>query len=226
MRPVTPTNANRQSQPTKRKQMAILKIPCTKGKAMFELDTDNIPQHVYEAMLYAGAKEFLNKGMSKITTAKLEGEELEKAQAAANAQAEKNLKAIVDGTIKLPGVKAPSKVSGVVKTEAMRIARNLIKDTLKAQGKRPSTIPASVITDLAKKLLDADPEIIKEAEANVAARTKLKVTIDLSGVQEDAKLAATADARKKAAKGSGTLSAKQAGKVAPRSKKAPAQAQA
>lgn len=197
--------------------MAKFSIPVTKAKASVEVDTDVIPEDVYAYALQLGLKELVNRGMTKITVAKLEGEELSKAQAAALAQAEKNVEAINAGTVRKTGAKAAGKASGATMTEAMRLARALIKDQMKAQGIKVSHVEASEITRYAKQLVEADSSLLETAKANIEARSKATIAIDVTTIKTSPKLVAAAEAKKKAPK-DGTLSAKQAGKPALRQK--------
>jgi len=196
--------------------MGIMQIAVTKGKGYVEIDTDPLPQHVYEEALRLGLKEMVNRGMSKITVAKLEGEDLAKAQAAAMAKASENVEDIKAGKIKIAGQKTTSgKVSGAVNTEAMRLARNIVKDTLKANGYKISHYKASEISAAAKELIAGDPGILAQAEKNLADRATAPVAIDLkslvAGMKEDPDLVAKAEKKKAEAKDQ--LSAKQAGMV-------------
>jgi hypothetical protein len=202
--------------------MATLSIPVTKGKANVEFDTDALPDAVYQEALRLGLKELANRGMSKVTKAAYPNEEEMKAKAMEVAKA--NVENIVAGKIKFTGQKA-SKVSGAVKTEAMRLARNLVKDAIKASGGKISHYEASEITKAAKELLEADQSLLKMAEDNIAAREQVGKTekIDLSKIAVSDKLVAKAEAKKKAS--TSTLSATQAGKVKTKSKnKAPTEA--
>lgn len=207
--------------------MAILKVSVTKGKDTVDIDTDTLPEAVYAEAMLQGLKVLMNRGMSKVTKEAHSGDE-EAMKAAAMAVAAKNLEAIKSGDIKFSGeAKKASKVSGALRTEAMRLARNVIKDELKKAGLKISHIDASEITAAAKELLDDEaqgPSILAMAQANLEERTKVPVASSvISAIKTNPKKVAAAEAKKKE-KGD-TLSAKQAGKVSPRAKKAP-QAQA
>ena len=199
--------------------MAELQVPVTKGGASVVIDTDKLPQEVYEAALAEGLKSLVNKGMSKIMTKGLEGQKLAEAQAAAMTKAQQNADAMHAGTVKLPGRKAKGKTPGKVMTEAMRLARNLIKDAMKAQGIKISHVKASEITKAAKAYLEQDASLIQKAEANLAEREAAPApTIDIKAlITEDPALVAKAEAA--AAKKKDQLSAKQAGITAKRKPK-------
>lgn len=201
--------------------MGILKIEITKaGKRQMEVDTDALPEPIYAAALAAGLKLLLNAKMSKITTAKLEGDDLAKAQSDAWAKAEENLAAMHDGSYKTGRAAAATDASGkkvpqVVMTEALRIAKNMVKDQLRKANIRISHVEAKDITAAAKEFLTADPSIIEKAKEAVEARQAAPAPIDIAGlIHESPALVAKADAEK--AERKATLSAKQAGKVAPR----------
>lgn len=202
--------------------MAMLQIPITKAKGKFvEIDTDQIPQDVFTEAVLQGLKVLANRGTSKITKAAYpDADEL---SAAAVEKANEQVELIMTSKIKFTGQKKSAGISGAVRTEAMRLAKALVKDELKRAGYKISHIEASEITKVAKEYLEASPELFEQAKANIEARAAVKVGAKLdikSLVKESPKLVEKANARKKA----GTLSATQAGKVKTRSK--PAQAAA
>jgi hypothetical protein len=202
--------------------MAILRIPITKaGNKPIEVDTDtDIPDAMYQLALEEGLKILLNKGMSKIATKGLEGDDLEGAKAAAFAKAEENFASLKEGKIKKGRATATDKnggkVSGVVMTEARRLAKEVVKNEIRAAGMKISHVEASEITKAANALIAADPSFIETATANIEARAAKKVSgVDIASlIHESPKLVQAAEARKAASKT--TLSAKQAGKAAPR----------
>lgn len=196
--------------------MAELQIPITKAKGKFvTFNTDDIPQDVFTEIVVQGLKVLANRGTSKITSASYPN--AEERSAAAVAKAEEQVELIMTSKIKFTGQKKAAGVSGAVRTEAMRLARNLVKDEMKRQSIKISHVEASEITKAAKELLEAMPDLIETAKANIEARNAVPVStaINVKSIKVSADLVAKADARK--AKG-GTLSAKQAGKVKTRAK--------
>lgn len=198
--------------------MAVMKVPVTKGKpdaatgqGFVEIDTDAIPANVYAEALLQGLKVMVNRGMSKITVANLSGDKLEEAKAAAMAVAAKNVENINAGKIRIVGAKSAGKTSGAVNTEAMRLARNAVKDAMKRENIKVSHVAASTITAAAKALLATKPELIEKAKANIAERDAENATIqvDTSLIVEDPKKVAAAEAKKK----DKPLSAAKAGQV-------------
>lgn len=204
----------------------IQQIPITKVKgATVDIDFDSLPIEVYKEMLYLGAKEYINSvKMSKIGAGltKLSGAELDKAKAAVVAQAKANAEAMTTGKdFKFHGQsKSDTKVSGAVQTEAMRLAKNLVKDAMKKAGLKISHTPAKEITEAAKVVLSNMPDLYSTAEANLAARAATPIKgIDIKSlIKEDPALVAKAEAAKVAKKKGAPLSAKQAGLVAPKQK--------
>lgn len=182
----------------------------------------DMPAESFEEILYLGLEAFLNKGMSKIAVKDLEGKELEAAQKAAFEKAEENLKALKAGEFKSKrgkGGKA-TKVSGEIKTEALRLAKALVKDQIKADGGKISHYKASDITVWAKQVLDSDmgKQLFEQAKAAIEARKATPVKISLAGLKPDADLVKKAEETNAKRKASKPLSAKQAGMVAPRAK--------
>ncbi len=193
--------------------MANLQIPVTKSKGTVEIDTDNLPDAVYKEALLQGLKVLVNRGMSKIT--KDTYTTPEELTAAAQAKAEENVIAIKEGNIKFSGGAKVKKASGAVMTEARRVARNLVKDAIKAAGMKVSHVEASEITKAANALIETDPTIIEMAKTNLEAREKVPVAAAIiAGIPISEKLVKASEARK----AKDQLSAKQAGKVKPRAK--------
>lgn len=198
--------------------MSVISVPVTKGKAAIEVELDQLPEDVYREMCIQGMKVLLNRGMSKITKETYPDEE--ELKAAANAKAAENLEACKEGKIRFTGSAKTKGISGVVKTEAMRLARGIVKDEIKKAGGKISHYSASDITAAAKELLEASPELIEQAKANLAEREKTPVKINISAIPVDPKRVKAAEekaAKAKAAK-AGQLSAKQAGMPAKRKK--------
>lgn len=219
--------------------MAVLQIPISKGKELFvefdtdELVSDDFPAEVYKEIIFQGLKEILNRNMSKEQTSKkIEDEaKLAENQARLLTKAESNLEAMRKSEIRIAGGAKKAKISGVVKTEAMRLARALVKDAIKREGKvKVSHVAAKDITALAKELMDGEygPDIIKQAEETIATRAKEEEkvvsgkAIDLGKVKADPKL--VADANKKKAEAKAATEAKgRKGKAPPPAKPRAAQ---
>lgn len=199
--------------------MATLRVPVTKAGTTIEVNSDTLPEEAYKFVFEAGLKAVLNLGMSKILTKGLEGDKLAEAQAAALAKAQENLDNLLAGKIKKGRTTAKdangNKVSGPVMTEARRLAKEVVKNEIRAAGMKISHVEASVITKAANELIAADPSYIEKATANLEARSTIKSAVDIKAlVHESPKLVAKANAAK--AERKTQLSAKQAGKVAPR----------
>lgn len=204
--------------------MAILSIPITKaGNRPISVDIDAIPEAIYAEALAEGLKVILNKRMSKVgSITKLDGEEKEKAMALAFSIAQENLAAAMEGKSSKRGSSSSTKLPAAVRTEAMRLARMVVKDEIRNAGMSPSKVENSVITNAAKQLIEQDPSLIETAKANLEAKVRPATSINLAdlGVVESPKLVKKAEEAKLARK-AGPISAKQAGKVAPRKAQQP-----
>lgn len=198
--------------------MAVMKIDVTKGKAQLEIDTDSLPEIVYKEALAQGLKVLLNRSMTKITKeAYPNPNEL---KAAAMAKAAETLEAMKAGKIRIMGAKA-DKVSGKVMTEARRIAKNMVKEEMKAQKIKISYVDAKDITAAANALIAANPDIVEEAKKNIEAQeAKTKGALEkinlASLVPINEKKKGKIEAEKAQAKAQ--LSKTQAGKTAVRAK--------
>lgn len=197
--------------------VTTLVIPVTKAKSTVEVVLADVPTDVYMEALALGLKELMNRGMTKLTKPSFNGDEAKLAEACLKV-ADDNLEKIKTSKIKFAGKKAAkSGRSQAVTTEAMRLAKALVKDGIKASGMKISLVKPSVITAAAKEYLAQDPSLYDKAEANLEERAKIPVPkgIDIRKlIHEDATLKAKA-AEEKAKK---PLSAKQSGKVKPRAK--------
>ena len=210
--------------------MASLQIPITKaGKAAFiTVNTDGVEQGgdlteaVFREALVQGLKVILNRGMSKITKESFSGD-TEKMNAAALKKAEQTFEDMKADKIRFTGSKPKKEITGEVMTEAMRLARNLVKQGLKDEGIKLAHVDAKEITKVAKELIAEQPGIIEQAKATVKARKEAaEQGIDLkkfaSTIKINPKKKAAADAE--AAERKAASSAKKAGKVQVRAKPA------
>jgi hypothetical protein len=189
------------------------------GAGDVTVDTSKLPDDIYREALLQGLKAIAERAMSKITKEAYPDEAERKA--AIHAKAEANIQDMYDGKTKITGRAAVKKASGAVMTEAMRLARNLVKDAMKANKIKISHVKASEITTAAKALIESDPSIVTTAEANLKAREATPIKINIAAlIHADPTLVAKDEAKKaKAAEAKGTqLSKTQAGKVAPRAK--------
>jgi hypothetical protein len=196
---------------------SIITIALKNGAGTVNVDTANLPDDVYREALMQGLKAIAERAMSKITKEAYPDEAERKA--AIHAKAEANIADMYAGKIKITGQARAKKASGAVMTEAMRLARNLVKDAMKVSKIKINHVKASEITATAKALLEQDPSILTTAEANLAAREATPAKIDIASlIKVDPTLVAKDEAKKAKAKAHKPLSAKQAGKVAPRAK--------
>lgn len=195
----------------------VISFALKNGAGEVEVDTSKLPDAVYREALMQGLKTIAERGMSKLTKEAYPDETERKA--AIKTKAEANVQDMYDGKVKITGQAKVKKASGAVMTEAMRLSRNLVKDAMKANSIKISHVKASEITAAAKALLEQDPSIIATAEANLAAREASPAKIDITKlIKVDPTLVAKAEEKAAKAKADKPLSAKQAGKVAPRAK--------
>ena len=216
-----------QTEPTSTpaKEHQLVNVPITKGKTTIAVAIEEIPADVWAEVILQGLKVLLNRGTSKVTkeTYPKANELADKAVEVANEQ----LTLCMTSKIKFTGGKKKTTATGVVMTEARRLAKALVKDELKRAGIKISHVEASEITKAANTYLETakGAELIEQAKVNLAAREK--VSVGDSGLNIASMVAISPDlvakAEAKKAKG-GTLSAKQAGMV--KSKSKPAQATA
>src|SRR6267142_127437 len=115
------------------------------------VDFRDFPDATYQAILVKGLEAFLNqangaaKSLAGIT--KLEGKELEDRKKEVLKAAEATLEQLKAGTV--PGAKK-AKASGAVQTEAMRLAKNMVKDLIRNSGQKIGAYSAKEHTAAAK----------------------------------------------------------------------------
>lgn len=205
--------------------MGLFKVPVVKGKDTIEVDTDQLPDAVFQEVVIQGLKALMNRGTTKITKATYPN--ADELKTAAMEKAKEQWANMVAGKIRATGAKS-DKTSGAVMTEASRIARNLVKDEMKRQKIKISMVDAKDITAKANELIAAIPDIVEQAKANLAERdTKAAAMKDAlaniaGGIKANPKKVAAAEAEK--AKAKDQLSKTQAGQIAARKKPAPASA--
>jgi len=218
----------------------IVRIPIPKAgpDAFIEVDLSEtvLPAEVFQQVVLAGLEVVLNKRMSskKIgAITKKTGDELKEAQAEAMKIAQENLDNLYKGSIGRKGkAKDKDESNRTIRTEARRLARELVKNEIRKAGGKPSHYSAAEITKFADVFIDRDASIIEKAKANIASReiiipdkvdesekAKAKADLEALGLKPDPKKVAKAEAEK--AERKTQLSAKQAAgtkKVAGRSK--------
>jgi len=203
--------------------MTEMHIPVTKagpGQTVL-IDTDKVDEGIYVKALFEGFKALVNGGASKLTpySKATNDDERAKFRAAAMELAEARVVQMNDGTLKVGrGASKSDDVPAAVKVEARRIAKELIKDTIKKNGGKVSHYKPSEITAAANDLI-ADPTngpgFIEMAKENLANRKKSNIAITLPTLKEDPKMVAKAEEAKLQKKAK-TLSVAQSGKVTPR----------
>ena len=174
-------------------RVPVVKASTKDNPSFVEVCIDDLPADVYKEVMIQGLKTLLNRGMSKITGTKTDASRKAVMEIAAT-----NLENLYAGKIRMSaGVR--SKISGAVKTEAMRIARLIIKDALKAAGEKVSHYAAKEITALATELVNGEQgkAILEQAQAAIAERAKKEesLKIDLSKIKPDATLVKKANER-------------------------------
>ena len=205
--------------------MATHQIKITKADQTITVDDMEIPDEMMLNVIREGLKVCLNAKMTKITGLKdAEGEALDKLHADALEVANKNLAALKAGTYKFAGAKAKKAESREVQNEAIRLARDIVRDLLRANGITISHVPAKDITTAAKNLIETDESIMAQARENIAKRSEVpehKIDLSALGLNTSALKAESEKAKAEAtAKRKTSLSAAQAGRVMSRTVKA------
>jgi len=189
-----------------------IEVTIPKAGRGFFVDLEKLPKHIYAAIISKGCTDLMSRGLTKIGTKdedgeKLTGDALEAAQEAATEVVERNLEAMYSGEMSVRGGGA-RKVKGAVKTRAMQKAKRIVKAQIKAEGERIGDYTGKEITLAAEQLLDEHPELLAEAEKELAEEEKktkekgyIKVESDgksklVKSMRKDPKRVAANEARK------------------------------
>lgn len=200
-----------------------IRIPKAGKDAEISVDDAQFDDGTLLAIIKLGIETAMNTKMSKVgPVTKLSGTKLDEAHALAMKIANENLTALKSGEFKFPGAKAKSAEPREVVNEANRLAKEFIRDAIKAANITISHVPPKDITAAAKAMVDKDPSWHEKAKESLAARKAVPTsTIDLSAlgiVADPAKVAKAEKSKAERNERAKGLSAKQAGKVAPRAK--------
>ena len=217
----------------------IFKVPVDKAipGTTIDVDLDSIPDDYIDYIYVHGMTAIINAGKTTKAAAlsgitKLSDADKAKAYARSMAISEKNLADLYAGkfAIKKSKGKKASDADGLpkaVQTEARRIAREMVRDDIRAAGGKVSHYSAADITKVADQYIADNPAIVEKAQANLAAvkdtaAHMTKVNIG-DFIKPDPKKVAEAEANKQAAaerKAAKPLSAKQAGMTTTKAKPA------
>ena len=192
--------------------MSVMQIPVVKAKGQFvEIDTDKLPEAVYAYALQIGLKSLMNRGTTGKDAKDLDADGY-------LALAEKQRDAAYAGKTRIIGAKATKKRDTVEMAEAVRIAKQTVKDMIKANGEKISHYSAAEITKAAKAIVEADADTyLAAARENLAKAASVvgkggKADI-MALMAKDAKKVAAAEAKKESTKKE--KAATSAGKVPP-----------
>lgn len=207
-------------------EAAIFTVALKGDAGSIEVNASDFSDAVYKAVFQAGLDAIFakangaTKALAGIT--KLEGAELEKRKAEVLECATKTHDQLKSGIV--PGARK-AKTSGAVNTEAMRLAKGMVRDLIRSSGQKVGAYSAKELTAAAKVVLERNPHLVALAEKNLAERAteaKGSKALNLEGLfgskalSEDVKAKPKAPPKRKE-KGA-PLSATQAGKAAPRQK--------
>lgn len=212
--------------------LATLKGDC----GTIEVDLVKLPDDIYDAVMMAGLEAIINKvGMSKLMPGitKAEGTDKEERIAKIRQVAQATVEAMYKGSIK--GASKAKKASGAVETEALRLAKMMAKEQIKAAGQKVGAYSAKEQTALAKMILDRNRgALVAAAEKNLSERAGAIEALKMPGLEEVFGAAKANDpankakpkvAPKRKAKGEGDApSAAVAAKAAPKREKPQSQA--
>ena len=192
----------------------IKKACIAKGEQSWvEIDIDALPLDEYNIILQLGLEARLNStGFSKVEKAK-DQEGIEVAMEVAAKNVEKLYKGELRAPIGLAGMKKKTKTVSdkSVAAEARRLAKEEIKDCIRAAGEKVSHYLPKDITKAANDLLEDEeraPALWAEAEKIVQERNKAKAkaaqergdTINLRGLKPNQDMVKKAEAKKGKAK--------------------------
>lgn len=189
----------------------FVSVMISKAKRSLDVDVNALPEEVYQEVIIKGLQSVLGRGMGEVKIAGLEGDALKKEQDAAFTIAQENLEKCYKGEIRLMAAKKV-KTKGKERTEALRIAKQLVKDQMKEEGLKVSHYSAKEITLAAEQVLEDNPDILEEAKRILAEREKkskgkVKISLKTTMKADEKKVKA---AKEKAEKAKAATAAKKA----------------
>lgn len=192
--------------------MTTFNIKVTKAKQALEVVWEELPDAIKLRIIEEGLGKLLNAATAKVTAKSSESPESMASQALGLAQ--KKLDSLKKGELRAK-VSRDGKVSGVVMTEARRLAKNIIKQQIKAANKKILDYEAKAITEAANVYLTNHPELVAAAQASIDAAKGLatQAGVDVSAIpvseaKKAKRIAKNAEAR-------AATAAKDAGKPGP-----------
>ena len=205
-------------------QKDLYVVEIAKAAAVYNIDSSKLSDELYREVVRLGLKAMMERGLAKNTKNNTSSAE----DLAAKHQGpvgRELLAALLDGSYAHGEERRrsrPCRRKSAPKRCALRRTRQGQDQGLEAEDfdfKLPSDITAA-----AKQVLEAMPQIVDQAKANIAARGTVDgvATLDISKlIHADEKQVAKVEKEKAERKADRQLSAKQAGKVKPRSKPVP-----
>lgn len=153
-----------------------ISLKCGAGSVVLE-DIDAVDANTFRYIIQQGLETIVNTsgGIAKQLAGftKLTGKDADERKAKIVALANETIANLVKGTVKKKGAKSKAdKADSAVMSEAVRIAKEMIKDHLRSQGIKLSSRKQSEITKAAKDVVEANPDLLKKAAANLAERAE------------------------------------------------------
>ena len=170
-------------------EVQIIQVPVVKAKGKFvELKVNEVNADVWSYLIALGAKALVNRGTSGEGKKDLSDDEYVEI-------AMKQVEDMYSGKTRIIGQKRTAgKKDSVEMAEAVRIAKETVKQQIKAAGQKISHYTASEITKYAKAYVEADPDTYLGAARENLARAAVAV-----GKPPKASLGFTPDPKKVAA---------------------------
>lgn len=165
----TQTTATAEPDTTPAASGTLIRVKIAKANASIEVSWDDLSPEVKMYIVEQGLAKLLNGATAKETKTQTPDDK----QRAANALslANKKLDALKKGEFKR--TRASGKVPGAVMTEARRIAKNIVKAGIKANGEKVSDYDAKSITEMANQYIEENPDVVTQAQTAIENAAKL-----------------------------------------------------
>jgi hypothetical protein len=175
--------------PEETETMAMLDIRISKANSTIQIDSDWFNPEVQARIFEEGLSKMLNAATAKLTK-ELVPDDNDRADQAL-ALVEKKLEGLREGRLtakRATGAKVPA----AVMAEARRLAKNIIKASIKAAGRKISDFATKQVTEKANLYISEHPELLEQAAAAVTAAQMVTagVEVDVTDLTPDAKLVA------------------------------------
>lgn len=150
-----------------------MEIAIAKANTSLDVNVEGLEPNVLEYVIKYGLTQILNDAHSSVTPASEPDDDARKAKALS--LAEKKLAALVAGEVRSHG----TRTGDPVMAEAIRLATQIVRNAIKASGKKLGNYSADQIRAAAVKYINSHSELLDAARVNVETNKALAADVEI-----------------------------------------------